>query len=72
MSDWQHITTAPLDGTEVRLRHQSCPGYDTTGFYNTVEDGWELASFFVNGNTMMMHSQPTHWAPLLPVEAPNA
>jgi len=60
--DWQDISTAPKDGTKVNLRHELCPGYDTTGHFH---DGtWLTRSFFLSGTTMCMYRTPTHWAPL--------
>lgn len=82
MSDWQHIDTAPKDGTRLLL---FCRDYDPpffVGNYNWTElptdhedywAGWSFSEELIS-NHCEIEPEPTHWMPLpaAPDEAADA
>ena len=78
-TDWQPMSTAPKDGTEVLLaieRRAGMPGRCLVGHWmpggHCIEDHPPISSgwYFWNGCMFDKASKPTHWTPLpsVPVE----
>lgn len=66
--EWQRITSAPLDGTRVRLAHELDPQsmkvesiFTTHGVFR--DGAWVCNNAFVCLDNMLRW-QPTHWMPL--------
>lgn len=59
--EWQDISTAPKDGTFVKLywKDMSISMYPAVGFNHGDEYGWEIVSNLDYGQAF-----PTHWMPL--------
>ena len=68
MTDWQPISTAPKDGTQILAYGPYVwedywkSGFDRTGWAVIYweNDGWRLA----NANPYADYMDPTHWIPL--------
>lgn len=70
MADWQPISSAPKDQTEILVFH---PGVDGVGYMSVVWwdellDGWLIAAL---AEESIYAQSPSHWMPL-PAPPPKA
>ncbi len=61
MSEWQDISTAPIDGTVV-LVWSNC--FPIAAMYAGHSYGWELINNTYSENRIFLDVEPTHWMPM--------